>query len=425
MSKRNVCANPLGLPHKGKWEPKLANKGDLERAKLLRLNINKGDYLCVSCHFDVHRVAKKHIADSAERDNLEGETTDALPQESETGSQASSSTAQCSQEKKAPSNISDLPIDLNNSIECLNESFVSLLQSPIKRRQMRSDTYKKRKLQQLNDAVAKKVFRVEVKNDGEEMIEQFKTKMGQAISNSEKYLILTCLPKSWTIKKIMDEFGVSLFMAKRSKELVKKRGILSAPSRKMGSRVLDESLVKRIQDFYSDDDISRACPGQRDCVKVRENGSKVYKQRRLMLCNLKEAFRDFKDKNPSSAVGFSKFAELRPKECVLAFDKHGTHSVCVCMYHQNVKLIFEPLKKLIIFDASIETYKDLLLKTICEEPSEGCYLNTCEHCTLQKITDYISKRFEEQIIDEIRFKQWKTDSGRKITKLYKLFDSTY
>ena len=37
-------------------------------------------------------------------------------------------------------------------------------------------------------------------------------------------------------------------------------------------------------------------------------------------------------------IGFSKFAELRPKECVIA-GSSGTHSVCVCTTHQNVKLM--------------------------------------------------------------------------------------
>lgn len=37
---------------------------------------------------------------------------------------------------------------------------------------------------------------------------------------------------------------------------------------------------------------------------------------------------------------FSKFAELRPRNCVLA-GASGTHTVCVCAIHQNVKLMLE------------------------------------------------------------------------------------
>ena len=61
-----------------------------------------------------------------------------------------------------------------------------------------------------------------------------------------------------------------------------------------------------------------------------------------MLCNLKEAYQQFRTEFPEVNVGFSKFAELRPKECVLA-GASGTHCVCVCTIHQNVKLMLNAL----------------------------------------------------------------------------------
>ena len=44
--------------------------------------------------------------------------------------------------------------------------------------------------------------------------------------------------------------------------------------------------------------------------------------------------------HPGSKVGLSKIAKLGPKECVLA-GATGTHSVCVCTIHKNVKLMME------------------------------------------------------------------------------------
>lgn len=38
--------------------------------------------------------------------------------------------------------------------------------------------------------------------------------------------------------------------------------------------------------------------------------------------------------------GFSKFAELRPKHCILA-EQSETNSVCVCTTHQNITLTIE------------------------------------------------------------------------------------
>ena len=53
---------------------------------------------------------------------------------------------------------------------------------------------------------------------------------------------------------------------------------------------------------------------------------------RLILCNLKVLYAAYKFKY------FLKFCSLQPKWCVPAGPK-GTHSVCVCTIHQNVKLI--------------------------------------------------------------------------------------
>lgn len=170
-------------------------------------------------------------------------------------------------------------------------------------------------------------------------------------------------------------------MARRSKELVEKQGILSTPMRKLGSNRIEEATVRLVQAFYCGDENSRPCPGKDDFATVMENGEKIQKQRRLLMCNLDEAFALFKEQYPEEKIGFTKFAELRPKECVLGLDKHGTHSVCVCVYHQNIQLIFEPLHRMKIFDGSISTYEHLLKHMVCLHANTACYLNECEECT--------------------------------------------
>ena len=39
-------------------------------------------------------------------------------------------------------------------------------------------------------------------------------------------------------------------------------------------------------------------------------------------------------------IGFNKFCKFRPKNVVLP-NASGTHSVCVCTYHQNFKLMLK------------------------------------------------------------------------------------
>ena len=63
---------------------------------------------------------------------------------------------------------------------------------------------------------------------------------------------------------------------------------------------------------------------------MNAEGKRVTWQKRLLLCNLKEAYQHFKSVHPDAKVGFSTFASLRPKECVLA----GVgHTQCMCAHY--------------------------------------------------------------------------------------------
>ena len=84
--------------------------------------------------------------------------------------------------------------------------------------------------------------------------------------------------------------------------------------------------------------VSSVMPGQKDTKSVKINGQKSVYQKRLIMRNLKEIFKRFKFENPDIKIGFSSFATLRPAHCVLE-GAGGTHSVCVCLIHENMKLI--------------------------------------------------------------------------------------
>lgn len=85
-------------------------------------------------------------------------------------------------------------------------------------------------------------------------------------------------------------------------------------------------------------------------------------------------------KKPECKIGFSTFAKLRPKECVLA-GAAGTHTVCVCLKHENVKLMFAGSNLHLLTNEKGEsvfpTYRDCLKKSLCEPPSEECFLGRC------------------------------------------------
>ena len=133
---------------------------------------------------------------------------------------------------------------------------------------------------------------------------------------------------------------------RKSRKLAKEKGILALPDPKCGKKLSNE-VVSAVVDFCNDDEYSRQMPGKKDCFSVGKN---VCKQKRHILCNLKELYVPFKNTNPEMKIGFLKFCTLRLKYCFLA-GASGTHSVCVCTIHQNVKLLLQPI------DAA---YKELL-----------------------------------------------------------------
>lgn len=104
-------------------------------------------------------------------------------------------------------------------------------------------------------------------------------------------------------------------------------------------RSLSEDVIDLVKLFYVRDDVSSTMPGIKDTVSLRTcDGKKQKVQKQLLLLNLKEIYAVFKQEYPDIHIGFSKFASLRPKQCVLA-GSSGTHSICVCPYHQNLKLM--------------------------------------------------------------------------------------
>ena len=147
-------------------------------------------------------------------------------------------------------------------------------------------------------------------SDDGEIIAQLKEKFRTAnILRSEKVQILTVLPKSWSIRKIQTELGASNFTVRKAKALVAASGILTTPNPKPG-RSLPQKTQDLVINFYEDDENSRLMPGKKDCVSVRRPQGRVTMQNRLVLTNLWELHRLFKDRHPEVKVGFSKFAEL-------------------------------------------------------------------------------------------------------------------
>lgn len=118
-----------------------------------------------------------------------------------------------------------------------------------------------------------------------------------------------------------------------------------------------------------------------------------------MLENLKELYLHFKETNLNLKIGFSKFAELKPKWCILA-GPGNPHTVCVCIKHENKKL----MTKLITPNISL---KDLLSLGVCNVENENCMLSHCENCPgFTDISEIIKSCIDEE--EMVTYKQWVT-----------------
>ena len=136
-------------------------------------------------------------------------------------------------------------------------------------------------------------------------------------SRKEKIKLLSLVPESWSIKKVIKKFHVTEYMVKKARALKKEHGILVEPKPKSG-RALSKD-VDCVINFYCNHQYSRMCAGKKECLTVKVDGQKEKLQKRLLLLNIREVFLEFKKVNPDVQIGFSKFCELRPKCCERKF----------------------------------------------------------------------------------------------------------
>lgn len=243
----------------------------------------------------------------------------------------------------------------------------------------------------------------------EELITKLKEKCN--ISNKEeKIKILSLLPSSWSRRKVSEEFSVSERLVKLARDLKKKHGIMPDLAKRNSGKILSEDTIGKVHEFYLCEENSRICPGKKDYVAVRIDGKSQHKQKHLLLCNLNELFVKFKETFPQIKIGRSKFCELRPKWCIIA-GASGTHSVCVCSYHQNVKLMIDGAKLNV-------DYTDLLEALACNVNKHECMMSECEECG--DTTGLLNTLLEADEIDEMPdnmiYKQWVTvDRAEMIT----------
>lgn len=126
--------------------------------------------------------------------------------------------------------------------------------------------------------------------------------------------------------------------------------------------------------------------------------------------NLNELHKEFCKSYPELHISLAKFQQLRPPYCILA-GKKGSHNVCVCKFHQNLRLKYSGMKQTLLkngihFDQS---YRDTFNEMVCEEPQPDCFLINCKNCPgVENSIEKIASLFKKARIAEVSCTQWLT-----------------
>ena len=87
-------------------------------------------------------------------------------------------------------------------------------ETPYSQGKARSKSYSRQKVKKITEALQSTVITGAPIDDGTEMIEQLKDKFQETKKRSERVQVFTVLPKSLSVKKMQQEFGVSEYLAR-------------------------------------------------------------------------------------------------------------------------------------------------------------------------------------------------------------------
>lgn len=95
----------------------------------------------------------------------------------------------------------------------------------------------------------------------------------------------------------------------------------------------------------------------------------------------------------------------KPGERVYAGDP-GTHTICVCAEHENVKLKLSALTNKV-------KYRDLIAGAVCDMDSIECMLHRCKKCPgingIKQVLEADDMKWQK---DTITFKNWESEGSR-------------
>ena len=96
-------------------------------------------------------------------------------------------------------------------------------------------------------------------NDQDLLREEIKVKMADVSTHSDKTMLLTLKPQSWSIKQTAAYFGKSEYLVKQAMKQKQSYGILSKPIIPGRNKISDHTKAA-VLSLYEDDEFTRLTP---------------------------------------------------------------------------------------------------------------------------------------------------------------------
>lgn len=156
---------------------------------------------------------------------------------------------------------------------------------------------------------------------------------------------------------------------------------------------ITKETVNDVQEFFERDDVSRMCPGKKDCI----SRNKVKKQKRVLNDTIQNLHKKFKS-SVSYKISYATFCRLRP--FWVTKPKVTDRETCKCMLHSNMEMLISKM-----FEENIILYKTIkeVANNMCcnDNETDECLLRKCIAC---KDNEVKFNCFETK--KDVKFKKW-------------------
>lgn len=285
----------------------------------------------------------------------------------------------------------------------------------------RYDEFNGKIVHKLERALGEKLPSLRGSGDFDQVLEQLQKKFESTKDKTQLIQLLSVLPESWSVKKILSHFDTTEYIVKKMKACVQSQGVIPILCPIRSRSGIKQERIEKVREYYFEN--SREFPGKKDFKSVKQaDGTRVHKQKRLVLLNLKELYTLFMKENPTEQISFSKFAELRPAECVLA-GASGTHSVCVCIHHENFLLKCEAanLEKTEDGKDRKMQFSEILGLVLCPKPEADCYFRKCDKCpALDTLREILEDKLVTSEDSYVHYKKWTSTDRAELENMVDL-----